>query len=90
MSLFWSISSFGFEELFLHVVGNISLKYAKFACSLFMIDGCFSHVMTSCTIQGSPKVHLFLFDFLLLEILNKRDVFDKMAKLTNMLVEPRA
>jgi hypothetical protein len=24
------------------------------------------------------------------EILNKRDIFDKMVKLTNMLVEPRA
>jgi len=41
------------------------------------------------TIQGSPKVHLFLSDFLLLEILNKINVFDKMVKLTNMLVEPR-
>jgi hypothetical protein len=46
--------------------------------------------MEMCTIQDSPKVHLFLFDVLLLEILNKRDIFDKMAKLTNMLVDPKA
>jgi hypothetical protein len=32
----------------------------------------------------------FLSDFLLLGTLIKRDVFDKMVKLTNMLVEPRA
>jgi hypothetical protein len=50
----------------------------------------FPHAMKMYTIQYSPKVHLFLSDFLFLEILNKRDVFDKMAKLTNMLVEPRA
>jgi hypothetical protein len=62
MYLFWFISSFCFDELFLHVVENISLTYAKFSCSLFMIDGCFSHVMTSCTIQGSPKVCTFLSD----------------------------
>jgi hypothetical protein len=42
------------------------------------------------TFQGSPKVHFFHSNFLFLEILNKRDVFDKMVKLTNMLVEPRA
>jgi hypothetical protein len=46
--------------------------------------------MKMCTIQDSPKVHLFLPDLLLLEILNKRDVFEKIVKLTNMLVEPRA
>jgi len=46
--------------------------------------------MKMCIIQNSPKVHLFLYNFLPLEILNKRDVFDKMVKLTNMLVEPRA
>jgi hypothetical protein len=46
--------------------------------------------MKMCTIQDSPKVHLLLSDLLLLEILNKRDVFDKMVKLTNMLVEPGA
>jgi len=55
-----------------------------------MIDSCFPHVMISCTVQGSLKVHFFLSDFMLLEILNKRDVFYKMVKLTNMLVEPRA
>jgi len=34
-------------------------------------------------------VCIFLSDFLLLGTLNKRDVFDKMVKLTKMLVEPR-
>jgi hypothetical protein len=89
MYLFWFISSLCFDELFLHVVENISLTYAKFSCSLFMIDSCFSHVMTPCTILGSPKVCIFLSDLLLLDTLNKRDVFDKMVKLTKMLVEPR-
>jgi hypothetical protein len=89
MYLFWFISSLCFDELFLHVVENISLTYAKFCCSLFMIDSCFSHVMTPCTFLGSPKVCIFLSDFLLLGTLNKRDVFEKMVKLTKMLVEPR-
>jgi len=89
MYLFWFISSFCFDEFFLHVVENISLTYAKFSYSLFMIDSYFSHVMTLCTIQGSPKVCTFLSDLLLLGTLNKRDVFEKMVKLTKMLVEPR-
>jgi hypothetical protein len=63
---------------------------AKFSCCILMIDSYFPHAMKICTIQGSPKVFIFLSDFLLLEILNKRDVFDKMVKLTNTLVEPRA
>jgi hypothetical protein len=87
--IFWVISSLSIDELFLHVVENISLTYAKFSFSLFMIDSCFSHEMISCTIQGSPKVCIFLFDILLLGTLNKREVFDKMVKLTKMLVEPR-
>jgi hypothetical protein len=53
------------------------------------MDSYFPHAMKMCTIEDSPKVHLFLSDFLLLEILNKIDVFDKMTKLTNMLVETR-
>jgi hypothetical protein len=72
------------------VVENISLTYAKFSCSLSMIDSCFSHVMILCTMQGSSNVHSFLSDFLVLEILNKRDVCDEMVKLTKMLVEHRA
>jgi hypothetical protein len=52
----------------------ISLKYAKFSCSLFMLDSCFPHVMILCTIQGSPKVHHFLSDFLFLEILMREIV----------------
>jgi hypothetical protein len=56
---------------------TISLKFAKFSCSLFMLDSCFPHVMILCTIQGSPKVHYFLFDFLFLEILmGESFVFD--------------
>jgi hypothetical protein len=48
MYLFWFISSLCFNELFLHVVENISLTYTKFFCSPFMIDCCLSHVMTPC------------------------------------------
>jgi hypothetical protein len=82
MYLFWFISSLCFDELLLHVVENISLTYANFFCSLFMIDSCLSHVMTPCTILGSPKVCIFLSEPLLLDALNKRGVFDKMVKLT--------
>jgi hypothetical protein len=57
--LFYFIGSMCFDELCLHVVENISLTYAKFSCSLFMLDSCFPHVMILCIIQGSPKVHLF-------------------------------
>jgi hypothetical protein len=89
MYLFWFISSLCLDELFLHVVENISLTYARFSCSFFMIDSCFSHGMTPCTIQGSPNVCIFLSDLLLLGTLYKREVFDKMVKLTKMLVEPR-
>jgi len=71
------------------MVDNISLKYEKFHCSLVMIDSCFSHEMTSCTIQGSLKVCIFLSDFLILGTVYKREVFDKMVKLTKMLVELR-
>jgi hypothetical protein len=34
-------------------------------------------------------VCIFLFDLLLLGTLTKREVFDKMVKLSKMLVEPR-
>jgi len=88
MFLIHFIGSFCFDELYLHVIENISLTYAKFSCSLFIIDSCISHVMILCTIQGSSKEHYFLSDFLVLEILI-RDVFDKMVKMTNMLVVPR-
>jgi hypothetical protein len=54
------------------------------------LDSYFPHAMKMCTLQGSPKVHLFVSDFLLLKILNTREVFDMMVKLTSMLVEPRA
>jgi hypothetical protein len=64
--------------------------FAKFSCCILMIDSYFPHAMKMCIIQDSLKVNLFISNFLLLEILNKRDVFDKMARLTNILVEPRA
>jgi len=70
------------------MVEIISLRFAKFSWSLFMLDSCFSHVMILCTIQGSPKVHIFLSDFLHLEILIREIFFAKMVKLTNSLVEP--
>jgi hypothetical protein len=79
---FWFISSLCFNELFLHVVKIISLTYAKFSCSFFMIDSCFSHVMTMWTIPDSPKVYIFLSNLLLLDSPNMREVFDKMVKLT--------
>jgi hypothetical protein len=72
------------------MIESLCMISVKFSCCILMIDSYFHHAMKMCTIQDSPKVHLFLSDFLLLEILNKRDVFDKMAKLTNILVEPRA
>jgi hypothetical protein len=52
----------------------IGLKYAKFSCSLFLLDSHFPHVMILCTIQGSPKLHHFLYDFLFLKIL-MREIF---------------
>jgi hypothetical protein len=48
---------------------------AKFSCCILKIDSYFPHAMKMCTIQDSPKVHLFFFDFLVLEILDKRRGF---------------
>jgi hypothetical protein len=62
----------------------------SFSCVCKKLDSYFPHAMKVCTIQDSPKVHIFLSNFLLLKILNKRDFFDKMAKLTNMLIEHKA
>jgi hypothetical protein len=53
--LFGFFSSLCIDELFLHMVENISLTYAKFSCSLVMIDSSFSHAMKMCTIYDSPK-----------------------------------
>jgi hypothetical protein len=91
MYIFWFISSLCFDKLFLHVVENTSLTYAKFSCSFFMIDSCFSHVMTPWTIIGPPKVYIFLSNFLILGTLNKREVLDKMVKLTRckLNLEPK-
>jgi hypothetical protein len=71
------------------MIESLCMIFAKFSCCILMINSYFPHAMKMYTIQGSPKVHLFLSDFLLLEILNKINVFDKMVKLINMLVEPR-
>jgi hypothetical protein len=72
------------------MIESLFMISAKFSCCILMIDCYFPYAMKMCTIKDSPKVHLFLSDFLFLKILNKRDVFDKMARLTNMPVEPRA
>jgi hypothetical protein len=50
----WIISSLCIDELFLHMVENISLTYAKVSCSLVMIDSSFHRVMKMCTIQRLP------------------------------------
>jgi len=62
----------------------------SFPIASLMIDSYFPHAMKMCTIQGSPKVHHFPLWLPAFENSNERDVFDKMVKLTNMLVEPRA
>jgi hypothetical protein len=50
----WIISSLCIEELFLHMVENISLTYAKVSYSLVMIDSFFPRVMKMCAIQRLP------------------------------------
>jgi len=62
---------------------------AKIFLYMQKLDSFFSHAMKMYTIQDSPKGTSFLSNLLLLGTLNKRDVFDKMVKLTKMLVEPR-
>jgi hypothetical protein len=64
---------------------------AKFSCGILMIDSYFPHAMKMCTIQGSPKVHLFLSGFLLLEILLREMFLIKMVKLTTcyLNLEPK-
>jgi hypothetical protein len=54
-----------------------------------MLDSYFSHAIILCTIKGSPKVHFYFSDFLLLEILMRDIFFAKLVKFTNSLVEPR-
>jgi hypothetical protein len=60
MYFIWVTSSLCIDELFLHMVENISLTYAKFSCSLVMIDSFFSHAMKMYMIQDSPKGTSFL------------------------------
>jgi hypothetical protein len=67
------------------MIESLCLICAKFS----MLDSYFSHAMVLCTIQGSPKVHFFLSNFLFLKILMRETFFNMMVKLTNSLVEPR-
>jgi hypothetical protein len=60
MYFVWVISPLCIDELFLHMVENISLTHAKFSCSLVMIDSFFPHAMKMCTIHDSPKGTSFL------------------------------
>jgi hypothetical protein len=72
MYFLWVTSSLWINELFLHMVENISLTYAKFSCSLVMIDSFFPHAKKMCTIQDSLKVHFSFSDFVFLEFLDKK------------------
>jgi hypothetical protein len=72
MYFIWVISSLCITELYLHMVENISLTYAKFSCSLEMIDSFFPHAKKMCTIQDSLKVHPSFSDFVFLEFSDKR------------------
>jgi hypothetical protein len=60
MYFIWALSSLCVDELFLHMVENISLTYAKFSCSLIMVDSFFPHAMKMCTFHDSPKGTSFL------------------------------
>jgi len=71
------------------MIESLCLIYAKFHCCILMLESYFSHAMNLCTIQISPKLHIFLLlDFYLLKILMREIFFDKMVKLINSLVEP--
>jgi hypothetical protein len=59
MYLFWFTSSLSFVVLCLLVAENISLTYAKIFLLIVLFDSCLSHVITSYTILGSPKVRIF-------------------------------
>jgi hypothetical protein len=72
------------------MIESLCLISAEFSGCILMIDSCFSHAMKYCALSKALlRYIIFLSDFLLLKILNKRDVFDKIVKLTNMLVEPK-
>jgi hypothetical protein len=72
------------------MIVGLCLISTKFSCCILMLDSYFPHAMKMCTIQGSHKVQHFPLRFLASENSNERDVFDKIVKLTNILVEPRA
>jgi len=53
-----------------------------------LLDSCFPHAMNMCTIQGSLKVHFFLWFFATKKSF-ERFLCARMVKLTNLLVEPK-
>jgi hypothetical protein len=72
------------------MIESSCLISAKFSCCILMIDSCFSHAMKNCALSKAPVRYIFPLWLLASGYSNERDVFDKMVKLTNMLVEPRA
>jgi hypothetical protein len=86
----WYLSSVCINWICLYIFETLCMIFVKFSRCILMIDSYFPHAMKMCTIQGSPKVHHFPLWILASGNSNERDVFDKMVKLTNMLVEPRA
>jgi len=85
----WCLSSWCINYFCFYITESSCLISAKFFCCIYLIDSCFSHVMKMCTIQGSPKVHFFFSNFLLLKILLEIFfLYARIVKLTNSLVKP--
>jgi hypothetical protein len=70
----WYLSSLCIDWICLYMIESLCMISAKFSCCILMIDSYFPHAMKMYTIQDSHKVHIFLSDFLLLEIL-MREMF---------------
>jgi hypothetical protein len=51
MHFTWFISSLCMDELFLHMVENTNLTYAKVSCSLVLIDSFFSSCDEKCALS---------------------------------------
>jgi hypothetical protein len=51
MHFTWIISSLCMDELFLHMVENTNLTYAKVSCSLVLIDSFFSSCNEKCALS---------------------------------------
>jgi hypothetical protein len=51
MHFTWIISSLCIDELFLHMVENTNLTYAKVSCSLVLIDSFFSSCDEKCALS---------------------------------------